>query len=793
MIKSTLFRFTFLPFLALIAIMGLTYLARPVTAEPNACTPATAGDNAIQSAEIYHDNTNATYRIPTSGIPMTGTAKIILRACKNDIQKVEILVWTSGWGATPRFVYTATVGTTDTTYDYWSYDVPGPGTVVDQWYQFRITDGTQQGHYHPASGNTGPGAWVTSRIDPSWSLPTTQPPAAPYDIPTWLQDAVIYQIFPDRFRNGDPSNDPVDGTAIYEPGGCTGYPHSRPGGATSGCLHDKRNWNDPLLIPSWGLDFHGGDLRGVIQKIDSGYFTDLGVNTLYFNPIFEASSNHGYDTNDYFAIRAYFGSLATFEELVQKAHAKNIRIMLDGVFNHAGMDTKYIDAYNRYGSGITGACESATSPFRPWFTQGSVGASNCSGGWGWVGWSGATTLPEFVDNNAEVRKLFFSGGAPSTPNGKSVSQYWFEKGIDAWRYDVAQDITLDFFSAMRPFVKGTNTTGAVYGKNDYVMLGEVTGGCAWGLYKNYLTANGLDSVMNYCFRDLARDFANGGSLNSIMATYNYYRDSLPANVFASLMNLLSSHDSPRMMGMLNEDKGKFKLAVLFQMTTPGAPSIYYGDEVALSGGNDPDNRRVYPWADTNGGGANVPADSDMYAFFKKVIGIRNTHPALRGGEMSTLLQDDSADLFSFIRSKGDEKMVVVLKNTIGNGNAVIPVGSHLPNGTVLTDLLNGGTFTVTGGNITLSVNGQWGRILHTTVAQPTNDGDVSCDDVTNTVDGLFVMQYDIGLRTANNTCPISNTQIHQPSCDVNNDSQCNTIDALFILQCDVGIPNSSCP
>ncbi len=691
--------------------------------QPSGCAGAAAGDGVVVTSGLYHDNTNPAYKTPTSAIQPTESALLRLRTCQNDVQQVQVLVWRTGDPlASPSFTYASAVASSDGTYSMWEATVPGD--TVNLWYQFKITDGATIGYFHPPSGNAGPGVWYTGAVqNPSWSLPVIQPtptPPADFAVPSWIKDAVIYQIFPDRFRNGSTANDPVDGTAVYEPGGCAGYPHPRPGGATSGCLHDIRGWADPLLSPSWGLDFYGGDLQGVIDKINADYFNDLGVNTLYFNPIFEASSNHGYDTNEYQTIRAYFGSNALFDQLMTAANTKGLRVILDGVFNHAGMDSKYLDPYADWANPPTnpyGACESASSPYRPWFTSGSSGTTVCDGGWGWKGWYGYSTLPEFVDASTGVRDLFFRGGAAGTPGGKSVSQFWQERGIAGWRYDVAQDITHDFFQDMRPYVKGANTTGTVYGDSEQIMLGEVTGGCDWGLYQQYINGTELDSVMNYCFRDWAKGFGNGDAPSLFDSKYNQFRGMFPPSPWKGFMNLISSHDSPRMLNYLGGDKARLKLVTLLQFTLPGAPSVYYGDEVGMNGGGDPDNRRTFPWPDINGGvnGNGDSYDAALRAHFKNIIGIRQAHPALRGGDVTTLLVDDASKIYSYLRWDASEKLVVVLNNDINGAghSATIPVASHLSDGTVLIDLLNPGySVTVSGGEIAVgSVVPLWGRVL----------------------------------------------------------------------------------
>ncbi len=699
----------------------------PTPTSPSGCAGAAAGDGVAATASLYHTNTDPAYKTPTGAIQPTESALLRLRTCQNDVQGVQVLVWRTGDPlASPSFTYAAAVISSDGVYSLW--EATAPGDTVNLWYQFKITDGATLGYFHPASGNTGPGVWYTGALqNPSWSLPVIQPtptPPADFAVPAWLTDAVIYQIFPDRFRNGSTANDPVDGVKVYEPNGCSDYPHAKPDPAAGGCQQDLRAWTDPLLNPSWGFDFHGGDLQGVIDKINAGYFNELGVNTLYLNPIFEASSNHGYETNDYFTVRAFFGGNAAFDQLIAAATAKGLRVILDGVFNHAGMDSKYLDPYNRYPS-VVGACESAASPYRSWFTPGDKGVGVCSDGWGWKGWYGYATLPEFVDAADGVRDLFFRSGAAGSPDGKSVSHYWQEKGIAGWRYDVAQDITHNFFADMRPYVKGTNATGAVYGDGEQVMLGEVTGGCDWYLYQSYINGNELDSVMNYCFRDWASGYGNGDAPGQFDSKYNQFRALFPQSAWMGFMNLISTHDSPRMLHYLGGDKARLKLVTLLQFTLPGAPSVYYGDEVGMSGGGDPDNRRTFPWPDINGGlnGQGDSYDAGMLAHFKTILGLRRDHSALRRGDVTTLLVDDASKIYSYIRWDANERIVVVLNNDItGAGHsATIPVGDHLADGTVLTDLLNPGySVAVSGGEIVVNpVAALWGRVLLAQVPVPT--------------------------------------------------------------------------
>ena len=669
---------------------------------PTNCSNSVPGDGQISTAEIFHDSTLSAYRDPLGNIEPTGSARLRLRACHNDLSGVQVMVWKTGDPlASPSYTYPAAVRSVADGYDYWEFDVPG--NSIDQWYQFRITDGSSTGYYRVAgTNNSGPGVWSSSLIDRSWKLGTASGGGggvSDYYVPDWMKDAIIYQIFPDRFRNGNTSNDTYNTNhTVYGPTTCNGGP----------CQPYQTAWLNPVIQdPNFGIEFKGGDLEGITQKINSGYFDDLGINVLYLNPIFESSSNHGYDTNDYYNVRNGFGGNAAFAALMTAANAHGIRVILDGVYNHVGSDSKYMDGYgyNRWPNDPPygpGACEAA-NPYRSWFTTGGQG-SGCSDGWGWKGWYNYETIPELVENDA-VKNFFYRGGSPQSPGGVSVNQYWINQGTAGWRYDVAQDITLSWWADMRPYVKDP----ALGGDPDVLMLAEVTGGCASGLYQQYLTPNGVDSVMNYCFRDWVRGFANGDSPASFDNSLNGYRQSIPPSPFYAQMNLISSHDSPRLLSQLNDNKARLKLAVILQMTIPGAPSVYYGDEVGMSGTGDPSNRNAYPWADLGGS-----PDTALYNHFKTMITMRRDHSALRRGDMATLT---TSGAYAFIRWDSNEIIVVALNNTESAANNVtIPVSSYLSDGAVLTDLLNGGTVTVSGGNLVVSIPAQWGKVLR--IANP---------------------------------------------------------------------------
>jgi|GEM_PF-853086 len=697
------------------------------TPGPGPCSGAAPGDGNILTAEVYHNSRQAAYREPFGPIPQDGAATLRLRVCAGDVQEVQALVWKTGDPLpNPGNVYPAAIAGYDPTgpYDIWQVQVPAlPGALVDQWYQFQVTDGSRVGYYHvlPDQNNSGPGGWSDGLLDLSWRLSTY---LAGFETPGWMVDAIIYQIMPDRFRDGSDANDPVDGTTKYGPVTCSGSP----------CVVDLHgSWLDLPTQPAFGVDFFGGDLEGVLAKLD--YLAGLGINTIYFNPVFEASSNHGYDTNDYYAIRQYLGGDAAFDQLVDEATNRGIRIILDGVFNHAGSDSRYMDGYAyQYGQNKwpdVGACESTASPFRSWFTSGGT-PIDCDGGWHWAGWWGFETIPGFEENDP-VKDFFFRGGSPQSPGGVAVADYWIDRGAAGWRFDVAQDISHAWWQEMRPYVKAHDA--------DTLMLGEVTGGCSD--YAAYLRGDELDSAMNYCFRDWIVSWANGNAPSAFDNALFGFREAVPEPAFYVMMNLVDSHDSVRVLRLLNDDKARLKLLLLLQMTLPGAPSVYYGDEVGVTGGGDPDCRRTYPWADEGGS-----PDLDLLAHYSQVIGIRRDHSALRGGEMETLLVDDTNHLYSFIRYDDSETIVVVLNNQEGGRTAVVPVAGYLTNGTVLTDTLNWGLLTVVDGAITVPVAGRWGRILVAGAPALVPDLSPSTKSAPATVEAGAALTYTIVLRNS---------------------------------------------
>ena len=440
---------------------------------------------------------------------------------------------------------------------------------------------------------------------------------APYTVPAWARDAVYYYIFPDRFRNGDPRNDPQPGTTRF---------------------HDKtvefhKDWNERPYRPGsgdgsddqWSNDFFGGDIAGIIDKLD--YIRSVGANTLYITPMFTAASNHKYDTADWKHIDPHFGSNDDFARLCREAAARGIRVIPDTSLNHAGADSVYFDRYGTrggHGAFANGRINPA-SPYASWFT---FDATQSSTDKQYKGWAGVADLPEL--NKADPAYRDFAYRAPD-----SVTRTWLGLGAAGWRMDVAPWVPDDFWREWRQVVKQA--------KPDAMTISEV-----WWEASKFFLGDEFDSTMNYVFRNAVLDYANGGDARLMAANLEQLREAYPPQTFAALMNLLSTHDAPRSLHVLGDVDGqskpeqvalakqKLRLAVFFQMTYPGSPAIFYGDEVGVTGGPDPMNRGTYPWADLGG-----HPDTAMLADFRRLTRLRADWPVLRHGTLLAPLYVDA--------------------------------------------------------------------------------------------------------------------------------------------------------
>lgn len=453
----------------------------------------------------------------------------------------------------------------------------------------------------------------------------------PIDTPDWVRDAVFYQIFPDRFAKSPT------------------VPKPRP----------LEPWDAPPTIHG----FKGGDLIGIVERLDE--IVDLGATALYLTPVFSSASNHRYQAYDYHEVDPILGGTAALRRLLDVAHERGVRIILDGVFNHCGRG--FWPFHHVLENG-------AASPYRDWFHLDAAvltgerqlnaypdrGGSQASPApLGYRGWWGLPGLPKFNTDEPAVREYLFG-----------VAERWLRFGIDGWRLDVPAEIDDEaFWQEFRQRCRAINP--------EAYLVGEI-----WDEAPEWLRGDRFDALMNYPLGTSILGFVGDRHLNqSLIAQHDTYRRMVqpldgpgfagrlehlmsvydPA-VVAVQLNLLGSHDTPRAMSVLDGNRVAFRLATLLQLMLPGAPCIYYGDELGMEGGLDPDCRRAYP-RDAAAG------DGWLRTFVREAVAARHAYPALRQGTVRTLAA--TADAVAFLREAGDRTAIVAVNQ--GSDPAGLPV------------------------------------------------------------------------------------------------------------------------
>ncbi len=572
-------------------------------------------------------------------------------------------------------------------------------SVYGYWFEAELANGKGPGPgaRYAYQNNRDPVPWTrekgTGGVGEVIALPRTlsvvrrfrQTVYAPdFKVPDWAPDIVYYYIYPERFRNGDKTNDPRPGRDRYQNHGVE--------------LHTK--WIDRPWRPGTGdgsdhvhgNDFFGGDLAGIIDKLD--YIKDLGANTIYMTPVFQAPSNHKYDTADYTRIDPAFGSNDDFVRLTREAAKRGIRVILDTSLNHVGSDSKYFNRFGNFGAG--GAFDNGhintASPYASWFT---LDATQSNPDKQFKGWVGINDLPEL--NKASPAWREFAYRSPD-----SVTKQWLDRGASGWRMDVAPWVPDDFWREWRTAVKRA--------KPDALTVAET-----WFDASKFFLGDMFDSTMNYIFRNAVLEYAAGGKAQRLVANLELMREAYPPQVHSALMNLLSSHDAARALhqfgwhegsedpALIARAKQRLLLAVFLQMTYPGAPTVYYGDEVGVTGGDDPYNRGTYPWADLGG-----QPDLALLAEFKKLIKLRHDHAVLRRGSLATPL---------FV----DEHVVVLLRQYQGlwavtatnNADTQATVTVALPASAkkAFREAITGASVDASGEQLTLTVPPLFGTVL----------------------------------------------------------------------------------
>ena len=473
-----------------------------------------------------------------------------------------------------------------------------------------------------------------------------------FTTPDWLKGGVMYQIFPDRFYKGR-SIALADGK----------------------WLHQK--WNE---MPEYRMneqgkvlnnDFFGGNFSGIIQKLD--YLKDLNVTAIYLNPVFEAYSNHRYDTGDYMKIDPLLGTNEDFDRFIAECDRRNIHVILDGVFNHTGDDSRYFNKYGHYDE--VGAYQSKDSKYYAWYNfKNFPDKYEC--------WWGIDVLPS-VNESCASYENFITGQ-------EGVIRHWMRRGVSGFRLDVADELPDQFIEKIRASAKAV--------RDDAIIIGEVwedaSNKIAYSKRRKYLQGTELDSVMNYPLKDAIIKFLKEEDTTALRETICMLRDNYPKSVLDSLMNILGTHDTARILTVLGgisacnkdemsqitmpeevKDRAKcaLKIAAVLQFTLFGIPCIYYGDEIGMEGYGDPFCRHTFTWDNM---------DDDLLAFYRKLGSLRKNLSLFCDAEYIELYADKKCLVYE--RAKGKEQIIVAVN--LGNNLFDIKFNGRL------FDLMNGGEY-----------------------------------------------------------------------------------------------------
>lgn len=470
-----------------------------------------------------------------------------------------------------------------------------------------------------------------------------------FKTPDFLKGGLIYQIFPDRFYNSKTPKKNVPESRVMRKWGEEPY------------------WQESQMNGIWNNDYFGGDLKGVEEKLE--YLSGLGVSCIYLNPIFEAHSNHRYDTADYEKIDSLLGDESDLESLCKKAHGLGISVILDGVFSHTGCDSKYFNMYNRYNT--VGAYNSKSSPYFSWYKF--TDYPN-----GYKSWWGIKLLPEVSEEDEGYREYICG------KNG--ILRRWLRLGISGWRLDVADELPDVFLDDLRKAVKEENENAVIIGE----VWEDATNKFAYGERRRYLLGDQLDSVMNYPFADAILNYVKFGNAQAFMSGIMSIVENYPPCVVNVLMNHIGTHDTERALTRLAGEsaEGKdrawqhshnqlsdydylkgismMKLASLIQYTLPGVPSLYYGDEAGMQGMKDPFNRACFPWDNIN---------KELYKWYKRLGEIRRGCKAFKEGSFEPLYAADGA--IAYVRRSEENSVLTAVNNS--NSELQIPVGEEWDN------------------------------------------------------------------------------------------------------------------
>ncbi|MGZ8474677.1 MAG: alpha-amylase family glycosyl hydrolase [Candidatus Limnocylindria bacterium] len=675
---------------------------------------ALALDGEIMDDELAHDSRDDAYRQPFGAVPAGTDVTLRLRAAAGDVEEATIRVYDAlaeSQVLVPMEVVArdATAGTHG--YDYWEAVLPTTNIPTVLYYRFIVRDGGAVRYVEDDSLlDGGAGQVLLNSPDRSWQLVTYDPE---FQTPDWARGALAYQIFPDRFANGDPANDPSpdaeptsDGAGRYQYGDVYGNPvltRDWEADLPEGYCRAYTRPAEPCDEEPLGRDFYGGDFAGIREHLPE--LAELGVTVLYLNPVFAAPSNHRYDTSDYTVIDPDLGTQADLEALVADAEGFGMRVVLDGVFNHTSSDSPYFDRNARFPE--VGACESADSEWAAWYVISAGPPAKCHDGTTYEDWFGFDTLAVLAENPTTFDYFL----AP-----ESIATRWLDSGIGGWRLDVMNEISHGFLRGLRNSIKEVDP--------DTLILGE-----EWGDASAWLLGTEVDSVMNYRFRRAVIGLVNGetadadgaiGALtpSTFARTMEGLREDYPPAAWDVLHNLVDSHDTTRILWTLTpgddnrEAKesrealaiGTARLRVLaaLQLTWPGMAGVYYGTEAGLTGHDDPDDRRPYPW---------TAIDAELFDWYATLGQLRAESEVLRTGDLTFLLADDEAGTLAFGRRTDAGASITILNLTDAPRTVTVPTAGWIPEGVSLSDAVGESSVTTTSDGVTLDLAAYGAAVL----------------------------------------------------------------------------------
>ena len=562
------------------------------------------------------DESDEYYRAPGGAIATPGKLELKIKIQRGCSSHVRIRMFIDGGTARETVMdYSGSVGAYDVYSSTIGIDAPGL-----YWYSLQICSG--DGTVCAVPEHTGGNFQITA-----------------YDsackTPDWIKGGLIYHIFIDRFNRGGRFG--ADG---------------RPAGLRDDAVY-RTDWGGcPAFRPDEeGIirnnDFFGGDIYGVIEKLP--YLESLGVTCIYLSPVFEAASNHKYDTGDFMKVDAGFGGDEALQKLCKDADELGMKVILDGVFNHVGSDSRYFNRYDNYDG--AGAYRGAGSPYYDWFTFKEDGT--------YEAWWGIKLLPT-MNKLAESYREYICGF-------DGVIAHWMKKGVSGWRLDVVDELPDVFLDPLCARMKAEN--------HDAFIVGEVwedaSHKIAYSTRRRYFLGGQLDSVTNYPLKNSIIACVKEGNILQLAETMAALNRNYPAGVLHSLMNILGTHDTMRILTALSDSDfpegreamsgfyltdeqtrvaiKRLKLASTLQFTLPGVPCLYYGDEAGMDGGADPFNRRCYPWGAENG---------ELVSWYTNLSRQRKERSCFKDGKYE--LVEARAGLFAFTRGQGNDRVLVAI-------------------------------------------------------------------------------------------------------------------------------------